>query len=111
MWLYCGYYGSLNNALQANADFNKQIFARDCNNSGETEKVINLVVYIDRGVAMYKTVALFNALGKQSSTSNNLFCLTEGPFSQQIFVTSISRIILERRIPSYPPRKQGPKCC
>ena len=51
MWLYCGYYGSLNNALQANADFNKQIFARDCNNSGETEKVINLVVYIDRGVA------------------------------------------------------------
>ena len=32
-------HGSLNNVLGANGDFREQIFARDCNNSGETEGV------------------------------------------------------------------------
>ena len=35
------YHGSLNNLLGANGDFREQIFARDCNNSRETEEVIN----------------------------------------------------------------------
>ena len=33
------YYGSLYNPSQANGDFREQIFARDCNNSGETGEV------------------------------------------------------------------------
>ena len=33
------YYGSLNNLWQVNGDFHEQIFARYCNNSGETEEV------------------------------------------------------------------------
>ena len=33
------YNGSLNNASRANGDFWEQIFARECNNSGETEEV------------------------------------------------------------------------
>ena len=37
------YYGSQNNTLQANGDFRKQIFARDCNNSGETEEVHEII--------------------------------------------------------------------
>ena len=34
------YHRSLNNPSQANGDFRKQIFARDSNNSGETEEVV-----------------------------------------------------------------------
>ena len=34
------YQGSLNNPSRANGDFRKQIFARDSNNSGETEEVV-----------------------------------------------------------------------
>ena len=34
------YHGSLNNPSRANGDSREQIFARDCNNSGETEEVI-----------------------------------------------------------------------
>ena len=33
------YHGSLNNPSRANVDFREQIFARDCNYSGETEEV------------------------------------------------------------------------
>ena len=33
------YHGSINNPSRANGDFREQIFARDCNNSGETEEV------------------------------------------------------------------------
>ena len=33
------YHSSLNNPLRANGHFREQIFARDCNNSGETEEV------------------------------------------------------------------------
>ena len=33
------YHGSLNNLWQANGDFREQIFARYCNDSGETEEV------------------------------------------------------------------------
>ena len=40
--------GSLNNASRANGDFREQIFARDCNNSGETEEVIVLVAGPER---------------------------------------------------------------
>ena len=36
------YHGSLNNPSQANGDYREQIFARDCNNSGETEEVRNI---------------------------------------------------------------------
>ena len=38
------YHGSLNNPSRANSDFREQIFARDCNNSGETEQVLFLKV-------------------------------------------------------------------
>ena len=37
------YHGSLNNPLRANGDFCEQIFAHDCNNSGETEEVLSLL--------------------------------------------------------------------
>ena len=38
------YFGSLNDPLRANPDYREQIFARDCNNSGETEEVSNLAL-------------------------------------------------------------------
>ena len=37
------YYGSLNNPWQADYDSREQVFALDCNNSGETEEVIFLI--------------------------------------------------------------------
>ena len=37
------YHGSLNNPSRANGHFREQIFARDCNNSGETEEVLELL--------------------------------------------------------------------
>ena len=44
IWLFDNiYHASLNNLLEANGDFREQIFARDSNNSRETEEVINLL--------------------------------------------------------------------
>ena len=37
--LLAKYHGSLNNPSRANGDLAKQIFAHDCNKSGETEEV------------------------------------------------------------------------
>ena len=39
------YHGSLNNPSQANGDFREQIFACDCNNSGETEEVFRYITH------------------------------------------------------------------
>ena len=40
------YHGSLNNPSRANGDFREQIFARHCNNSGETEEVNKTPLYM-----------------------------------------------------------------
>ena len=36
--------GSLNNPSRANGDFREQIYARDSNNSGETEEVVTFTI-------------------------------------------------------------------
>ena len=38
------YHGSLSNPSQANGHFREQIFARECNNSGETKEVFQITL-------------------------------------------------------------------
>ena len=54
------HHGSLNNPSRANGDFREQIFARDCNNSGETEEVCYITML---GVIV---VPGFNASSQQT---------------------------------------------
>ena len=48
------YHGSVNNPLRANGDFRQQIFAGDCNSSGETEEVQDILQICFESVSFLK---------------------------------------------------------
>ena len=57
------YNGSLNNASRANGDFWEQIFARDFNNSGETEEVQWKLDLAEKSVSQHLSAkSIFSAI-------------------------------------------------